>query len=160
MAWESNDGTFNTIVSETAWVERCGRACPAATKAPCILKIEITTKFSLRLRYHSVRLPTQRSVSEFHCYPENCALLQVFRLPMRIVIPPVLHASLSKLGTCFITASRQTLDPSRKLLLKGTEGFFIGHKNDWNSKPLPCVSDVRMRTTSLHCVGFKLYAQS
>jgi len=69
--------------------------------------------------------PLKGDVGEFHCCSENCALLQVFRLPLRIVIPPVLHASLPKLGNCFfITASRQTLDPFRKLLLERCRGFF------------------------------------
>ena len=64
-------------------------------------------------------------VGEFHCCSENCAFLPVFRLPLRIVIPPVLQTSLSKLGTCFfITASRQTLDLSRQLPLERYRGFF------------------------------------
>lgn len=69
--------------------------------------------------------PLKGDVGEFHCCPENCAFFQVFRLPLRIVIPAVQHTSLSKLGTCFfITASRQTLDPSRKLPLERSPGFF------------------------------------
>ena len=63
-------------------------------------------------------------VGEFHCCPENCAFLEVFLLPLRIVIPPVLDTPVSKLGTCFITASIQNLEPSRKLPLKRYRGFF------------------------------------